>query len=188
MLTPTIARILALSRTRTISLIFAALSASLLHAQQAGASVDPPAGAEVVLVAEGVGVQIYTCTGTAGGAKWVFKAPQAELQDATGKTIGSHSAGPTWALEDGGAVHGQVQGELVASQPAPEAGAVPWLLLRAKAGTATGTLANVAFIRRTDTHGGVAPGSGCEGPPDAGKTAQVPYRATYTFYSGPPAK
>jgi hypothetical protein len=185
MLVLTAWRILTVSRIPAASLVAAAISVLLLHAQQTGATIDLPAGAQVVFQAEGVGVQIYTCAGTPGGAKWVFKAPEAKLQDTTGKTIGSHSAGPTWTLEDGGQVKGQVQGELVAGEPAPEAGAVPWLLLRAKAGTATGTLANVAFIRRTDTHGGVAPGSGCEGPQDAGKTAEVPYRATYTFYSGP---
>src|SRR5580692_8108380 len=128
-------------RILTVSRILAGwlVVAALLHAQQTGASVDAPAGAQVVFLTEGVGVQIYTCTGTPGGAKWVFKAPDAKLQDATGKTIGSHSAGPTWTLEDGGVVLGQVQGELVASQPAPEANAIPWLLLRAKARTATGT-------------------------------------------------
>jgi hypothetical protein len=183
-----VSRILTVSRILSASLIVAALSVPLLHSQQTGASIELPAGAQVVFQAEGAGVQIYTCTSTPGGAKWVFKAPQANLLDASGKTIGSHSAGPTWSLEDGGQIKGQVRGELVASQPSPEAGAIPWLLLRAKAGTATGTLASAAFIQRTETHGGVAPASGCAGSQDAGKTARVPYRATYTFYSGPPAK
>jgi hypothetical protein len=181
-------RILTVSRALAVSLVVAAVGVSFLHAQQTAPSIDLPAGAEVVLQAQGVGVQIYTCTDSPGGAKWVFKGPQAQLLDASGKTIGRHFAGPTWALEDGAVVHGQVQGELVASKPASEAGAVPWLLLRAKAGTATGALANVAFIQRTETHGGIAPDSGCAGAQDTGKTAQVPYRATYTFYSGLPAK
>jgi hypothetical protein len=108
----------------------------------------------------------------------VLKAPLAKLLDADGKTIGSHFAGPTWKLENGG----QVQGELVASRPSPEAGAVAWLLLRAKTGTATGSLADVALIRRTETHGGVTPETGCASTADAGKTVRVPYTATYTFY------
>jgi hypothetical protein len=108
-----------------------------------------------------------------------LKAPDAKLLDDSGKEIGSHFAGPTWKLADGS----QVQGALVASMPSPEAGSVPWLLLRAKPGTATGTFANVAFIRRTETHGGAAPESGCQTSVDAGKTAQIPYSATYTFYA-----
>jgi hypothetical protein len=166
-------------RILAVSLIVAVVSLPALHAQQTGASIDLPAGAQVVLQAKGDGVQIYTCTSTPAAAKWVFKAPDAKLLDASGNLIGSHFAGPTWKLGDGS----QVQGELVANKPSPEVGAVPWLLLRAKAGTATGTLADVAFIRRTETHGGAAPASGCDSSQDAGKTARVPYSATYTFYS-----
>ena len=64
-----------------------------------------------------------------------------------------------------------------------EVNSVAWLLVGAKAGTATGKLADVKFIRRTETHGGVAPESGCQSTGDAGKTARIPYTATYTFYA-----
>jgi hypothetical protein len=171
-------------RILAASLIMAAVSFPPLRARQTGASIDLPAGTQVVLQAMGDGVQIYTCTSTSAATKWVFKAPEAKLLDASGKSIGSHFAGPTWKLND----DSQVQGELVASRPSPESGSVAWLLLRAKAGTATGALADVAFIRRTETHGGAAPASGCKNPQDSGKTAQVPYTATYTFYSSPAAK
>jgi hypothetical protein len=157
----------------------AAISIAVSHAQQTGGSIDLPEGARALVQAKGDGVQIYTCTDTHDGIKWVLKAPDAKLLDASGKTIGSHFAGPTWKLEDGS----QIQGELLASRPAPEKSAVAWLLLRAKPGTATGRLADVAFIRRTETHGGVAGESGCESARDAGKTLQVPYSATYTFYT-----
>jgi hypothetical protein len=166
-----------------VSLIVAVAAIPALQAQQTNASIDPPAGAQVVLQAHGDGVQIYTCTSTPDATKWVLKAPDAKLLDATGKQIGTHFAGPMWKLNDGS----QVQGELVANMPSPEAGSVAWLLLRAKAGTAEGALASVAFIRRTDTHGGAAPASGCVSSQDAGKTAQVHYTATYTFYSAPAA-
>jgi hypothetical protein len=162
-------------RVLATSLIAAAVSIVALHAQQPGGSIDLPAGARAVLQAKGDGVQIYVCTETQGALKWVLKAPDAKLLDASGKTIGSHFAGPTWKLEDGS----QVQGELISSKPAPEANSVAWLLLRAKTGTATGRLAAVEFIRRTETHGGVAPESGCA----AEKTVQIPYTATYTFYT-----
>jgi hypothetical protein len=168
-------------RGLVVSLIVAAASFPAVQAQQASGSVgsiDPPSGTAVVLQAKGDGVQIYACTDAPGGTKWVLKAPDAKLLDAAGNTIGSHFAGPTWKLVDGG----QVQGELIASRPAPEAGAVAWLLLRAKAGTATGSLAEVALIRRTETHGGAAPTAGCAGAADEGKTVRVPYTATYTFY------
>lgn len=132
-----------------------------------------------MLTAKGDGVQIYTCTDAPAGTKWVLKGPEAKLLDAAGQVVGTHFAGPTWKLNDGG----QVQGELMANKPAPEAGSIPWLLLRAKAGTASGSLAAVGYIRRTETHGGVALGSGCQTATDVGKTTQVPYTATYTFYA-----
>jgi hypothetical protein len=166
-------------RVLVVSLIAAGVSIAGLQAQQGGGSIDVPAGARVVLQAKGDGAQVYVCTAGNDGQKWVLKAPDAKLLDAAGKTMGSHFAGPTWRLEDGS----QVQGELMASQPAAQAGSIAWLLLRAKAGTATGSLAEVAFIRRTETQGGAAPASGCADAQDAGATVRVAYTATYTFYA-----
>jgi hypothetical protein len=167
-------------RILALSLIVFVASIQSLHSQQTGSAIDLPAGARAVLQAKGNGAQIYTCTGAAGEVKWVLTAPDAKLLDAAGKAIGRHFAGPTWKLDDGS----QVQGELIASKPAPESGAIAWLFLRAKAGTGEGRFADITFIRRTETHGGVAPESGCESMKDAGKTVQVPYTATYTFYAG----
>jgi hypothetical protein len=160
------------------SLIVAAVSIRALPAQQIG-SVEPPAGARRVLQAKGDGVQIYVCSAANDVIKWTLKAPDAKLLDASGTIVGSHFAGPTWKLLDGS----QVQGELIASKPAPEADSVAWLLLRAKVGSGTGSLANIAFIRRTETHGGAAPISGCQNSNDTAKTVQIPYTATYTFYT-----
>lgn len=160
--------------------LIAMVSVLALPAQQQGGAIDPPAGARVVLSAKGDGVQIYTCTGTQDGFKWVLTAPDAILLDDSGKIIGKHFAGPTWELADGS----QVQGKLIASKPAPEANSVAWLLVGAKDGTTTGGFADVKFIRRTETHGGVAPDACCQSKSDAGKTARIHYTATYTFYAG----
>jgi len=165
-------------RVLGVSLIGFALSVLAVQAQQTAASIEPPENARVVLQAKGDGVQIYTCTDTPGGTKWTLKGPDAKLLDASGTLIGTHFAGPTWKLTDGS----QIQGVPMANKPAPEAGSVPWLLLHVKPGSASGSLASVVFIRRTDTHGGVAPASGCQSATDAGKIVQVPYTATYTFY------
>jgi hypothetical protein len=149
--------------------------------QNSGLSIEAPAGSRVLLQARGDGVQIYACSRVENGFKWTFKGPDAKLLDSAGNEIGAHFVGPTWKLADGS----QVQGELLASQPSPDAGSVPWLLLRAKAGTATGALAGVAFIRRTETHGGVAPAAGCQNSEELDKTVRAAYTATYTFYAAP---
>jgi len=160
-------------RILAASLISALVSILALTAQQTGTTIDPPVGARDVLQAKGDGFQIYVCTDTHAGLKWSLKAPDANLLDSSGKTIGRHFAGPTWSLADGS----QVQGELIASKPAPEVNSVPWLLLQAKVGTATDRLANIKFIRRTETHGGVAPESGCQSSRDADKIVRIPYTA-----------
>ncbi len=166
-------------RIPTAFLIAALVSAQAQLAPQAGGSIDPPSGARLVLQAKGDGVQIYACTDASDGFAWILKAPEAKLLDASGNTIGRHFAGPTWSLVDGS----QVQGKMIASKQAPDQISVNWLLLEARTGTGTGKFANVKFIQRTETHGGLAPKSGCQSSNDAGKIVQVPYTADYTFYA-----
>ena len=43
-------------------------------------------------------------------------------------------------------------------------------------------LAQVDFVQRLETRGGVAPGGTCD--PAADATVAVPYRARYVFYAG----
>lgn len=123
-----------------------------------------PEGQKAVLAVTGKGVQIYTCQ----KAQWVFQAPSATLFDAAGAEIGTHSAGPVWEFKDGG----KVKGQIVAKTDAPGKDDIPWLLLKGEG--------SFTYIRRSETHGGVAPLGSCE----VGKALRVPYSATYTFYSG----
>ncbi len=160
-------------------LIFVAVDVSLMFAQQPGGSIDVPPGARAILAAKGDGVQIYGCMAVQDGARWTLRGPDAKLLDPGGMQIGTHFAGPTWKLNDGS----KVVGELVASQPSPDTDSVAWLLLQAKDGSATGRLAVVTFIRRTETHGGVPAANDCQKSADAGKSVKVRYSATYTFYA-----
>ena len=61
------------------------------------------------------------------------------------------------------------------------AGAIPWLLLRAVSNQGDGVLAEVDFIQRIKTRGGIAPTGACD--PEQDSTLAVPYRALYLFYS-----
>ncbi|MEX1828867.1 DUF3455 domain-containing protein [Luteibacter sp. CQ10] len=123
------------------------------------------------------GVQIYTCTAKAGSYAWQLKAPEATLKDAKGNVVGKHFAGPTWQSSDGSSV----VGEALNTSPSPDAGAVAWLVLRAKAHEGAGSMATVEFVVRTRTEGGVAPGSGCDAA-HAGSDVRIPYRAVYLFF------
>lgn len=170
---------LATMHNATLLLLMGSLLLLPLHSQQSSRSIDVPPGTQLLLQAKGEGVQIYTCSQTSGGLQWVLKAPDAKLLDDSGSTIGAHFAGPTWKLTDGS----EVQGELIASKPAPDPHSVAWLLLRAKPGTGIGRFAPVVFIQRTETHGGIASSSSCNKPGNVGSTVRIPYSATYRFYA-----
>ena len=43
-------------------------------------------------------------------------------------------------------------------------------------------LSREALIQRVNTHGGLAPSTGCDQLPDVGSKAFVPYTADYFFY------
>jgi len=147
-----------------------AIAFASVFAQQAGQSIEPPPGSRLLIEAKGVGAQVYTCT----NSQWVLKAPDAKLLDASGQMIGSHFAGPTWRLIDGS----EVKGKMIASQSAPDGKSIPWLLIGAVPGSASGKLADVAYIRRTETSGGAAPKEACT-------SGEVPvqYAAKYSFYA-----
>jgi hypothetical protein len=136
-------------------------------------SLEPAANESLKRVLHAKGVQIYECR----DQKWGFVAPEAELFDSRGNLVGRHSAGPRWvATGDGSAIVGTVK----RSVAAPEAGAIPWLLLSTKSVSGRGYFSDVTNIQRVATHGGIAPGSGC---PHDGLQARVSYTADYNFFN-----
>jgi hypothetical protein len=158
------------------------LSTTLLATLASAQNVtDPPPSQRAILIVTGKGVQIYTCQQNGTGAQWVFQAPEAALTDTSGKSVGSHGAGPIWQSNDGSSV----KGEVLQKSPSPEPTAIPWLLLKAVSPSGSGIMAHVEFIRRSDTHGGTAPATGCD-TQHLSTTVRVPYTATYTFYSAKP--
>ena len=179
-------------RRRPLLLGLLALLGSMLvagAAMPAGAGPKPPpvpdaikvpAGQKVVLDVAGQGVQIYDCRPSATDPNllvWTFREPAATLYGHGRRPVGIHFRGPTFESFDGSSVAGALQ----ASSPAPGPGAVPWLLLRATANQGDGVLANVDFVQRLETRGGVAPAGACDPGEDA--TVAVPYRARYVFYA-----
>ena len=124
------------------------------------------------------GVQIYICEAKEGGFAWSFKAPEANLFDKQGRQVGTHFAGPTWKLDDGS----DVVGEVTAKADAAEPGAIQWLLLRVKSHQGSGALSPVAYIRRAETKGGTAPSTGCDAS-HVSQQARMRYSATYQFFS-----
>jgi hypothetical protein len=114
--------------------IFAAMLLSVLSGSAMGEdALAPPLGARKLFEFSADGVQIYVCgpkdeAHKEQGFAWVFDAPEAVLFDAAGKQAGTHFKGPTWTLNDGSSV----TGELSAKQPSPKPSSIPWLLLKVK--------------------------------------------------------
>jgi hypothetical protein len=126
------------------------------------------------------GFQIYDCAASKSNPsrfEWAFRAPEAELFDTKGRTIGKHYAGPTWEANDGSKVVGEVKGR----DDGPDANAIPWLLLVAKSASGSGDFGRVQSIQRINTVGGKAPAGGCSAS-EAGREVRVPYKATYYLY------
>jgi uncharacterized protein DUF3455 len=164
-------------------LFLAATIAALvaLPAAHAGPPAPPepstiavPDGNKVFLIGHAVGVQTYSCNGSA----WTFVAPRADLYGDNGELVATHFAGPTWQAKDGSKVVGsRIAGATVDST------AIPWLLLAA-ASTSPGEgdrLVATTYVQRIATTGGLAPAAGCNAD-TAGATAEVPYTADYVFW------
>ena len=139
-----------------------------------------PVGEQRVDRVAATGVQIYQCRATPGkpAAEWVFVAPEAQLLDTQGQAAGKHYAGPHWEALDGS----KIVGSLKAREDAPQAGAIPWLLLSTRSVGGAGRFAKVTGVQRINTSGGVAPSQACDSN-RLGATERVPYTADYVMYS-----
>lgn len=127
----------------------------------------------------GKGVQIYACKASGGTYAWALEGPDATLRDASGHVIGKHFAGPSWQANDGS----RVVAEPLNVSPSPNPGSIPWLVLRARSHVGAGQMADVEYIVRTRTEGGMAPASGCDAN-HANAEVRVPYAAIYLFFRG----
>jgi len=163
-------------------------------------------GNTAFLVGHATGTQNYVCLPApppATGFAYVLFTPEATLFDDHGKQIITHYFSPnlnpdqgevkgtiraTWQTSDTSIVWAKATASAThATDPGFVAdGAVAWLTL-ARVGTQNGprgedTFADVSFIQRLNTHGGLAPAD-CTALANVGKTAFRPYTADYFFFT-----
>ncbi len=98
------------------------------------------------------GVQIFRCEKRDGGAVWVFRQPQADLLDASGKTVGKHGTNFSFEHDDGSRLVSTIAGYDEASKPTD----LRWLLLTTRS-FGKGALENVTHVQRINTSGGMPP-------------------------------
>jgi hypothetical protein len=97
----------------------------------------------LAMVLPAKGVQIYGMPRQGGRcARVTFVAPDAQLFNQKGQSVGHHGAGPYWQAMDGSRVVASVK----ARADAPVAGAIPWLLLTAKSTGPSGAFSQVTSI------------------------------------------
>jgi len=151
-----------------------ALATDQIYQSNLAPELRVPDGYNRVLESVGRGVQIYDCVDGA----WKFREPTAAIYDQrTDKVVAIHYAGPTWqSTRDGSKVVAAVKARRDAPNPQRD---IPWLLLQSTSNTGPGLFAEVQYIQRLDTEGGVAPAAPCT----AGQAVGVPYKATYQFWA-----
>jgi hypothetical protein len=167
-----------------MSLLTSVGAAAQIAPPQVPENLKVPATEVVLLKALGKGQQIYVCSTKPGYVDqfvWVLDRPQADLTDEKGGVIGKHYKGPAWEAADGSKVTGQV----LQRANAPNANAVPWLLLKATSNEGSGAFSRVTYIQRVDTVGGLGPTAGCD-KSHADAEAPADYQATYFFYAPRP--
>jgi len=145
-------------------------------------AIAAPTGSTLAVTLKGAGLQNYECrikADAAGGHEWVFVSPEAVLKDTTDAIVGRHFAGPSWEYGDGS----KVTGKVLATSAAPQAGNIPWLLLKGTAAANPGMLAGVTYVQRTNTSGGTAPSDPCSAATTGAKKS-TRYTADYLFYKG----
>jgi hypothetical protein len=158
---------------------------SMANELSAPPELTVPEGNHVAATYHATGYQIYECKeAPAGGLAWGLRAPAAILLADDGALVAVHfggidaglPAGPYWqSALDGSRVHG---GGAIS---APNPGSIPFLRLTALDNAGEGLFADVTFIQRLETEGGLAPTSTCR---RAGTRSYVPYEATYVFWAG----
>ncbi|MEH1957376.1 DUF3455 domain-containing protein [Nostoc sp.] len=142
--------------------------------------IKVPNGQQLLLQASAKGSQIYVCqekSASPAQYEWRLKAPDAMLLNEQGQDLGKHYAGPTWEAKDGSKVVGKLKSQV----NAPQADAIPWLLLQAQSHEGNGIFRQVNWIQRINTVGGKAPAQGCD-KSSKNQEIRVKYTADYLFY------
>jgi hypothetical protein len=123
----------------------------------------------------GRGYQLFRCEETTEGLGWVFRLPEATLADERGQPVGRHGANFSFEHNDGSRLVGTVQ----AWDDAPAAGDLRWLLLATRA-YGKGSFADVAYVQRVNTSGGMPP-ERCTAD-DRNQVLRVEFSADFVFY------
>lgn len=137
--------------------------------------IKVPADREPVLTLAARGVQIFRCEKQGNELIWVFRQPEAELFEASGKTVGRHGASFSFEHVDGSRLLSTVAAYDEAAKPTD----LRWLLLTTRS-FGKGAFDGVSHVQRVNTAGGMPPAR-CEAP-QLGQLLRVDFKADFVFY------
>lgn len=137
--------------------------------------IRAPADHEPVLTLGARGVQIFRCERHGNEMSWAFRQPEAELFDASGKTVGRHGASFSFEHGDGS----RLLSTVVAYDEASNPNDLRWLLMTTRS-FGKGVLDGITHVQRVNTVGGMPPPR-CEAP-QLGQLLRVDFKADFVFY------
>jgi hypothetical protein len=185
-----------MKRARLIALCAAGLAVALAAAgcatpvveQRPGAPEEPaaprlgffsrikaPDTVQPVLRLAASGVQIFRCEKRDDGFVWVFRQPEADLADATGRVVARHGANFSFEHVDGS----RLVGNVVDFDEPPQPGNLRWLLLATR-NFGEGAFAGVTHVQRVNTAGGMPPPR-CDAA-QSNRILRVNFTADFVFY------
>ena len=138
--------------------------------------IKAPSDREPALKLAARGVQVFRCEKRDGQGVWVFRQPDAELIDATGKVVGRHGANFSFEHVDGS----RLVATIVAYEDASKASDLRWLLMTTRS-FGKGAFDGVTHAQRINTSGGMPPAS-CDAA-HAGRVLRVDFTADFLFYT-----
>jgi len=137
--------------------------------------IKAPADTEPVLRLGARGVQIFRCEKRDAAWSWVFRQPEAELLDASGRLVARHGASFSFEHVDGS----RLLSTIAAYDEAPKATDLRWLLLTTRS-FGKGAFEGVTHVQRVNTQGGMPPAK-CE-PNQSGQLLRVDFSSDFVFY------
>ena len=137
--------------------------------------IKAPNDREPVLKLTGRGVQVFRCEKRDTRAVWIFRQPDAELLDASGKVVGRHGANFSFEHVDGS----RLIATIAANDEAPKPTDLRWLLMTTKS-YGSGAFDGVTHVQRVNTAGGMPPAT-CD-LAHAGRVLRIDFTADFVFY------
>jgi hypothetical protein len=128
-----------------------------------------------ILRLQGRGVQVFRCEPRGAGYSWIFRLPEADLADPSGKAVIRHGANFSFEHTDGS----RLLGTIVDFDDAPDSSNLRWLLLSARS-FGQGALTGVTYVQRVNTIGGMPPGK-CDAS-QQNRLLRVDFSADFVFY------